>query len=138
VASAKPLADFGHVEGDLGHQDLRRTAGDPSVGGDPTGVTAHHLAHDDAVVRLGRGAQPVDGIGGRLHGGIEPESDVGAHEVVVDGLGHPDHPHAVAAELGRHTERVLAPDGHDHLDAVFGKGGQHPLCTIGVGERIGA
>jgi len=40
------------------------------------------IADDHTVVRLGRGAQPVDRVGGDLHRRVEAERELGAAEVV--------------------------------------------------------
>src|SRR3712207_8241791 len=50
---------------------------------DPPGVPAHDLHDDHAVVRLRRGVEPVDRVGGDLHRRLEAEREVGAVEVVV-------------------------------------------------------
>ena len=81
-------------------------------------MTAHHLDDHHAVVALGGGVQAVDGVGGDLHRGVESEREVGGREIVVDGLRNADEIHAVAFELGRHTERVLAADGYQRVDAL--------------------
>ncbi len=108
VPARQPLAHGVESKGDLGHEDLGRAAGHTGVGGDPADVAAHHLAHDDPVVRLGRRPQAVDGVGGDLHGGVEPEGDLGARQVVVDGLGDPDAwTPMVASRLA--TPRVSSP-----------------------------
>src|SRR5437762_2918651 len=83
VAMADPLADVVDVEGLLGDQDDVGATGHAGVGGDPAGVAAHDLADHDPVVGLGRGVEPVDGVGGDLDGGVEPEGEVGGRQVVV-------------------------------------------------------
>ena len=83
------------------------------------GVAAHHLDHHHAVVALRGGVQPVDGVGGDLHRGVEPERDVGG------GRGRcrsssARRPRAtpVVAEPRRDAERVLAADGDQRVDAL--------------------
>ena len=103
--------DLLDVEGPLGDEDHVGAAGEPGVERDPAGVAAHHLDDHHPVVALGRGVEPVDGLGGDLHGGVEPEGHVGAAEVVVDRLRHADHRQAVVAvQPGRGAQRVLAAD----------------------------
>ena len=62
--------------------------------------------------------QAVDGVGGDLHRGVEPEREVGGREVVVDRLRHAHEIHAVTTELGGDAERVLAADGDQRVDAL--------------------
>ena len=108
VAALQSLAHVVDVEGDLGHEDLGRTAGDAGVGGDPPHVPTHDLAHDDAVMGLRGGAQAIDGVGGDLHGGVEAEGDLGSRQVVVDGLRDTDGMHTWAPRRCA-TPRVSSP-----------------------------
>ena len=88
-------------------------AGDAGVGGDPPAVAAHHLDHHHPVVALGRRVQAVDGVGGDLHGGVEPERHVGADDVVVDRLRHADDRQPLlGVELAGDAQRPVAAD-HD-------------------------
>src|SRR5205085_4418250 len=106
------LADAIDLDRLLRDQDHVRAAGDPGMGGDPACVPAHHLADDYAVVRLGGGVEPVDGLGGNLDGCVEAEGQIGAGEIVVDGLRDADEVDSHLVQLGSHPERVLAADGH--------------------------
>ncbi len=99
VSGLEVAADLIDVEWLLGDEDLGRAAGDSGVGRDPSGVPPHHLADDHAIVGLGGGVQPVDGLRGDLHGGVKAEGDLGAGEVVVDRLRHPDDGNALAGQL---------------------------------------
>ena len=132
-------ADLVDVERLLGHEDLGRPAGDAGVGGDPAGVAAHDLADDDPIVRLGGGVQPVDGLGGDLHRGVEAEGDLGGGQVVVDGLGHTDDRDPLAAQPVGHAEGVLAADGDQGVDALCAQGLQRPVHAavdlVGIGPR---
>jgi len=107
------------VEFSFRHEHLRRTACDPRVDGDPSGMTAHDLADQHSVVRLGGGVQPVDGIHGDLHRGVEPEGHLGAAEIVVDRLRHAHDVDAVLGQLRSDAEGVLAADRHERVDAEF-------------------
>ena len=135
VPPPQPLAHGVEIERDLRHQDLGRPAGHPGVGGDPAGVPPHHLADDDPVVRFGRRPQPVDGVGGDLHGRVETEGDLGPGQIVVDRLRHAHHRHPVTAQPVGHAQGVLAPDGHQGVDPVGGQGGHHPLGAPVAGRR---
>ena len=85
------------VVGDFRDEDHVAAAGDARVEREPAGLVSHDLDHHDAVVRMGRRVQPVDGLGRDVDRGVETEADVRLVEVVVDGLGQAD---AVEAELG--------------------------------------
>lgn len=85
---------------------------------DPAGVAAHHLHQHHALMRLRGAVQTIDGIGRDGQRGVEPERHVGAIDVVVDGLGHPDHRDAFIGQPGRRGQRALAADGDQYVDAV--------------------
>ena len=134
-----PRAHLGDVERHLGHEHDVGAARHPGVDRDPTGVTAHHLDDHHAVVALGGGVQPVDGIGRDLHRGVEPEGEVGGGEVVVDGLGHPDDGDArLLAETRRDAEGVLAADHDQRVDPLARQRVEHPRGAVVGLERVGA
>ena len=81
---------LGHLfvgEGELRQQDHVRAAGHARIQGEPTGLVAHDLHHHGAGMAGRGGVQAVDDLGADVHGGVEAEGDVGAVQVVVDGLG---------------------------------------------------
>ena len=86
-------------EGDFRDQDDVGAAGDAAVERDPAGVAAHDLQHHDALVAVGGGVQPVEGVHHRGDGRIEAEGHGRGLKVVVDGLGHADDRDAVAFEF---------------------------------------
>ena len=106
------------VERLLGNQGHVSAGGEPAVQCDPAGVAAHHLDEHHPLVRLGRGVQPVDGLGGDGQRGVVPERHVGAVDVVVDGLRHPDHGDVLLRQPVRGRQRALAADRDQHVDAV--------------------
>ena len=109
--------DLVDVERALRDEDDVRAAGQAAVQRDPSGVAAHDLADQRAVVALGRGVEPVDGLGGDADGGVEAEGVVGRAEVVVDRLRDADHAHdAVVLQLVGDPEGVLAADGDQRVD----------------------
>jgi hypothetical protein len=69
---------------------------------------------------------------------VEPERQLGAAEVVVDRLRHPDDRHALLGQARRDAERVITADGDQRIDAL---GGEHAADLFGavdaVGERVG-
>ena len=106
------------VERLLGDQRHVRAGGQPGVQRDPAGVPAHHLDEHHPLMRLGGAVQPVDGLGRDLQRGVVAECDVGAVDVVVDGLGHPDDGNVLLGEPVRGGQRALAADRDQHVDAV--------------------
>ena len=109
-------------KGSSGMRIIVGAAGDARPRGDVAGVAAHDLDDHHPVVRLGGGVQPVDGLGGDLHRGVEAEGELGARQVVVDGLRHADDLHAELVELVGHAEGVLAADGDEGVDAEVARG----------------
>ena len=83
-----------------------------------SGVAPHDLEHHDPVVRLGRGVQPVDRLGGDAERSVEADADVGAADIVVDRLGHRDHRETGIGQSPGGDQRAVAADGHQRLDAV--------------------
>ena len=121
------VADDVDVERLLGDEDLGRAACDAGLGRDPPGMSAHHLAHDDAIVRLGRGVQPVDGVGRDLHGGVETECHLCCRQVVVDRLRNTDDADGLGTQPVRDAEGVLTADGDERVDPVRPQRGQRLL-----------
>ena len=123
----------------FGNQCHVRTRGQSGVQGDPARMPAHHLHQHDALVRFGRAVQPIDGVGGDGQRGIEPESDIGAIDVVVDRLGHPDHGDILVGEPARRGERALPTDRDQHIDPVVVEGlldlVQPGAQLVGIGPR---
>ena len=116
-----PSADLIEVEGHLGDEDDVGAARHARMQGDPSGVTAHHLDDEHAMVRLGGGVQAVDGLGGDRHGCVEAEGVVGGVEIVVDRLGYADDGQAVLGEFRGHAKGVLAADGNERIDTEVGE-----------------
>ena len=112
--------------------------GHAGVQGDPAHVAAHDLGDHAAVVRFAGGAEPVDGLGGDLDGGVEAEGVVRGVEVVVDRLGHAhDLQAGVGEALGR-GQGAFAADGDDGVDAEPVHVGLDDLGAAAVLERVGA
>jgi len=111
-------ADLIEVERPLGDQDHVGAAGNAGVQRDPAGVAAHHLDDEDAVMALRGGVQAIDRLGRDLQRRVEAERDIGAAEVVVDCLRHPENRDAVLVQPVRGAESVLAADRDqsDELD----------------------
>ena len=92
--------------------------GDPGVQGDPADVPAHHLGDHAPVVGLTGGAEPVHGIGGDGHRGVEADGAVGPGDVVVDRLGDRHDPHARLGDLARRMEGAVPADADEGVDAL--------------------
>ncbi len=67
---------------------------------------------------LGGGLQPVYGLGGDAHGGVEAEGAVGGRDVVVDGLGDADDGHTRVRQHPGGREGALAADRDQCVHAV--------------------
>ena len=130
--------------GSSGAQDDVRAARDTRGDRDPAGVAAHEFDDHHAVVRLGRGVEPVDRLGRDRHRGVEADRGVGADNVVVDRLGDADdgqprrHRHlacglegAVAADADEAVELLVLRGLLDRVHAavdlvrVAARGAEH-------------
>jgi hypothetical protein len=132
------LADRVDVERLLRDEHCAGPSGNAGVQGDPARVAAHHLDDEHPVVGLGGRVQAVDGLHRDVDRGVEPEGEVGAGEVVVDGLGHPHDVHAEVGQLGGHAEGVLAPDGDQGVDPLGSEVLLDPLDATVDLEGVGA
>jgi hypothetical protein len=78
--------------------------------------------------------QAVEGVGGRVGRGEKAEGDVGADQVVVDGLGDADAAHAVLGEGGRDRHRPVSPDDDEGLELVGRDRAQALIELVHVGR----
>ena len=92
------LGNFLDIIGNFGQQDHVRTAGNTGVQGQPASFVAHDLNHHAATVAGGGGVDAVDDLGGDVHSSVEAKGEIGAKDVVIDGLGQTDHIEALFAE----------------------------------------
>ena len=93
-------------------------AGDPGVHGDPTLRPSHDLNDDDTVVRFSGGRESVDRFDCDTDRGIESKRNVGPANVIVDGLRHADHRQSLFGKLERRSQRPVAADDDETVDAV--------------------
>jgi hypothetical protein len=98
-----------------------RVAGNAGVQRDPAGITPHDLHHHHALVALRGAVQAVQAFGGKGHGGVEAESGEGLVQVVVDGLGHADHPQALLVQRVGNRQRAVAADGDQRIELLHRK-----------------
>src|SRR5581483_11212785 len=138
VTAAQALGDLFDVKGALGNQDDVGAAGDPAVHGDPAGVAAHDLHHDDPVVGLGGGVHTVNGFGGDADGGGEAEAEVGAAEIVVNGLGNADYLGSALVQTHGDRLRVVAADGDEGVNFVAAQVLHAALQAAFALGRVGA
>ena len=138
VAVPQVLAHRVDVEGPFGDQDEVGAAGEAGGQREPSGMASHHLDEHHPVVALGGGVEPVDRVGGGLHGGVEPERDVGRAEVVVDRLRDADGGEALLAQGVRDAEGVLAADDDERVHVLARQALEHGVRAVLAGERVGA
>ncbi len=108
--------DLVDVEGSFRNEDHVGARRHSAVQGDPTGMPAHDLDDEDAMMAFGGGVQAVDGLHRDVDRRVEPEGVVGGRQVVVDGFGNPDNRDSFGVEPGGDAEGVLAPDGDEGVD----------------------
>src|SRR6185369_3533311 len=143
VAAARvPQADsFRHlvnVERNFRNKDYIRAAGDAAVHCDPAGIAAHDFDHHHPIVGLSCGVDPVDGLGGNINRSIETKSEVGAGQVVVDGLGDAHHINAFFVQPLGYRKRVVAADGDQGLDLMLLQGSDAFFQSISFLAGVGA
>ena len=90
--------------------------GDAAVQREEARVAAHDLHHHDAIMGLGGGVQPVDGLGADGARGVEAEGLVRAGQIVVDRLRAADHLEALARELVADGQRAVSADGDQTVE----------------------
>ena len=76
-------------------------------------VAAHDLNHGAALVGLHRVTQTIDGLHGRIGGGVVADRVIRADDIVVDGRRDADDRDALLGQLHQTAERAVAADGDD-------------------------
>ena len=117
-AAQNRLGDAVDVVRNLGQQDHVGTAGDARTQCQPAGAVAHDLDYDDAMVAVRGAVQAVDGIGGDAQRGIETEGDIGAENIVVDGLGQGDDVETFLLQLQCILLRTTAAETNKRIQVV--------------------
>ena len=131
------LDQVGQVDGDLGDEDVIGRRGHAREAGDPAGVAAHRLDHHHAAMALGRGPEPIDGLGHDVDGGVEAEREVRERQVVVDRLGDADDRQLeVVVEADGDAQRVVAADDHQGVEAERGEV-RPQRGEVGLGVLVG-
>ena len=95
------------------------------------GVAADHLQHHHPVVAGGGDVQAIDRLGGDGHSRREADGELGMPQIVVDGLGDADQPHA--ADLGQPAHKgkaAVAADGDQPVEA------QQPIALADLGRAV--
>src|SRR5690606_6665484 len=128
--------DLVDVERGLGGEDDLRSPGDPGLDGDPPGLPAHELDDHDPVVALRSGVDPVDRLGGDVHGRVEADGAVGAGDVVVDRLGDGDDRQTGLRALARRVEGAVTADADQAVDPLRLQRGVDRLQATLNGVRV--
>ncbi len=116
-ATLEDLDDVGDVDRHLGDEDIVGRDGDAGEAGDPAGMPAHRLDDHDPAVALGGGPEPIDGFGHDVDGRVEPEGEIGDHQVVVDRLGDADQRQLeVVDEAVSDAQGIITPDGDQDVE----------------------
>ena len=129
------LDDGVQLVGHLGQQDDVSATSDARAEGQPAGTVAHDLSEDDAVVGMGGGVQPVDGLRGNLQCCREPEGVVGSDDVVVNRLGQMQDVQPGLSELVRVLGGATATQSHQSVKSqllvILDDGGDHiPFLAV--------
>ncbi len=125
LPGADRLDDCLRTVRDLRNEDDVGSSGDARVERDPAGVAPHHLQDHDPAVAFRRRVQPVDGVGGHGHCGVEAEGVVGGGQIVVDRLRHGHHGDPHVAETLGNPQRPVAADGDNAFDAELADSFDH-------------
>ena len=108
---------------DLRHEDSVGAGGQAGMESEGAALPAHDLDEENALRRLRRVAQAVNGLNGGVDRGIEADTPVGAGSVVVDSR---RHQHCGDAVLGGQragaAQRAVAADSDQAVDV---EGAQH-------------
>ena len=112
------------------HQDHVCAARHAAVQRDPAGIAPHHLDDHDALVRLGRRVQAVNGQRREVHGGVKAEATSRADNVVVDCLGDAHEGNALQVELMSDAERAIAADDHEGVQPHLVEGLDHLVRVV--------
>ena len=103
----------------LGKKDVLRAGGDTAPESDIACMAAHDL--DDGASLMGRGGilYLVDGVHGRIDGGVEADGVVGAGDIQVDGAGNADGVDAVSGQSLGSAVGAVAADDDDAVNAIL-------------------
>ena len=119
-AAAHELRQLVFLHHLLGDDGSLGTAGNGAVLRQETGVAAHHLDKEDALVGVRRVAYAVHAFHDGVHRRVVADGGVGAVEVVVDGAGQTDAGEVVLhAEVAGAGERAVAADDHQGVDLLL-------------------
>jgi hypothetical protein len=114
--SREPLGDGLGVHGLLGHGDHLGAPRQAHIQGDEARMPPHDLYEEDPLVAGGGVPDAVNGLQGRVDGGVKADGIVGAKKVVVNGARHPHHGDLVLLnEAHGPAEGAVAADGHQAL-----------------------
>src|SRR5664280_3243243 len=118
MAHADALGNLFDVEGALGNKNDVRPSCDTAVHRNPTRVSAHHFNHDHALMSFRGGMHAVNGFGRGVHRGVETKTEIGPHQIVVDGFRNADHLQAQLVHALGHAHGVVSANGDQSFDTV--------------------
>ena len=127
------------VVGDLGDENHVGAAGHAGAEREPAGLVAHDLGHDDAVVAVRGGMEPVDCLGRDVQRGVEADGRVGVRDVVVDRLRQGDDVEPLLDQAQRVLVRAAAADADEGVELVALVGGDDLRAEVpDAVRRLGA
>jgi len=89
LSLAEQTAHLLDAKGNLGNQDAVSSRSDARYGGNPPGMSTHHLHYHDAMMGFRSRVKTIDGLGGYRHCCIKPKGIIGAGQIIIDRLGTP-------------------------------------------------
>ncbi len=113
------------VVADLGDENHVGTAGQPGSQCQPSGVVAHDLDNDDAVVAMGSRVQAIDRLGCDRQGGVVAEGHVRHRHIVVDRFRQGEYPQARLRQMESVLLRSPASQAHQCVEMVL-RGSSRP------------
>src|SRR4029077_7995838 len=116
---ANELRNLFDIERNFRNENHIRATGDAAVDRNPARVPAHDLDYDHAIMSLGRRVHAINRAGCDVNRRIKAEGEVGAGQVIVDGLGHAHHLHAVLKKLLRDRESIVATNRDQAIAAIL-------------------
>ena len=122
----------------FGHDHSGGAAGHTHVQSQMTRTMAHNLYHRAALVGLHGIPQLVDGLQGRVAGGVIADGVAGTGDVVVDGAGNTYHGDAALRQTEQALEGTVAANTHQSVQPQHFAGCNGPFLSGGGLELLAA
>ena len=116
LALLQAFGDDVQIERNLRNQNHVRAAGHAGIERDPPGIAAHHFDDHHAVVRLRRAVKPIDGIGRKIDGRVEPEQLTVPTMSLSMVFGTPTIGMPCLTKLMRDAERAVSADDDERVE----------------------